>query len=51
MTLSCDIKFDRNAQGIYFPGDLLSGEVHITLEKSKKLKGNKVRISSKLCKE
>lgn len=36
---NCVIAFDQNDFGTYFTGQIVSGKVIITLEKTKKLKG------------
>lgn len=40
MVLKCDIHFDQNENGVYFAGQLLSGNVTVNLNKTKKLKGS-----------
>ncbi|XP_054741379.1 arrestin domain-containing protein 17 [Anastrepha obliqua] len=41
---NCTVVFDRNEFGTYFTGQIVTGKVIITLEKSKKLKGIKLQI-------
>ncbi|XP_036329503.1 arrestin domain-containing protein 5 isoform X2 [Rhagoletis pomonella] len=41
---NCIIMFDQNEFGTYFTGQIVSGKVVVTLEKSKKLKGIKLQI-------
>ncbi|XP_075145125.1 arrestin domain-containing protein 17 [Haematobia irritans] len=44
MASNCVISFDQNEYGTYFTGQLLTGKVIITLNKSKKFKGIKLQI-------
>lgn len=39
MATNCVISFDQNEYGTYFTGQLLTGKVVLTLNKSKKFKG------------
>uniref|UniRef100_T1P880 Arrestin (Or S-antigen) n=1 Tax=Musca domestica TaxID=7370 RepID=T1P880_MUSDO len=44
MANNCVITFDQNEYGTYFTGQLLTGKVILTLNKSKKFKGIKLQI-------
>lgn len=37
--VECEIKFEQNPYGIYFAGQVLTGQVVLTLQKPKKVKG------------
>lgn len=45
MANNCVISFDQNEYGTYFTGQLLTGKVIITLNKTKKFKGIKLQIN------
>lgn len=44
MSTSCEIKFDENPYGVYFPGQALSGTVELRLGEAVKVKGVALQI-------
>ncbi|XP_065095561.1 arrestin domain-containing protein 3-like [Ochlerotatus camptorhynchus] len=44
MTTSCEIKFDENSYGVYFPGQTLSGSVELRCGEVMKVKGVALQI-------
>ncbi|XP_058455955.1 arrestin domain-containing protein 3-like [Malaya genurostris] len=47
MSVACDIQFDENPHGVYFPGQTLAGSVEIRLSEETKVKGIALRIEVK----
>lgn len=38
MVFKCEIKFENNANAVYFSGQTLSGTIELTSDKAKKIK-------------
>lgn len=37
--VECEVKFENNPNGIYFAGQTINGQVVLTLQQSKKVRG------------
>lgn len=39
MGIKCEIKFEQNQHGVFYAGQVMSGAVQITMDKTRKFKG------------